>query len=121
MLLMLIRNGLLTAAHDVSDGGLCTALVEMALPRGLGFDVVTDSDIRPDAFLFGEAQGRALVTVNEDGETAFLDLLQASKVPFLLLGHVTKGKLMVDDESFGFVDDARKVYEGVLPKLMAQQ
>ena len=121
MLLMLIRKGLITAAHDVSDGGLWTTLVEMALPRGLGFDVVTDSDIRPDAFLFGEAQGRAIVTVNEDNETAFLDLLQASKVPFLLLGHVTKGKLVVDDESFGFVEDARKVYEEALPKVMKMQ
>jgi phosphoribosylformylglycinamidine synthase len=121
MLLMLIRKGLITAAHDVSDGGLWTTLVEMALPRGLGFDVVTDSEIRPDAFLFGETQGRAVITVNEDNETAFLDLLQFSKVPFLLLGHVTKGKLMVDDEPFGFIEDARKVYEGVLPKLMAQQ
>jgi hypothetical protein len=36
------------------------------LPRGLGFDVITDSEIRPDAFLFGEAQGRVVVTVNED-------------------------------------------------------
>ena len=118
MLLMLIRKGLITAAHDASDGGLWVTLVEMALPRGLGFDVVTDSDIRPDAFLFGEAQGRAVVTVNEDNETAFLDLLQASKVPFLLLGHVTKGKLMVDDESFGFIEDARKVYEEAIPKVM---
>ena len=121
MLLMLIRKGLITAAHDASDGGLWVTLVEMALPRGLGFDVVTDSDIRPDAFLFGEAQGRAVVTVNEDNETAFLDLLQASKVPFLLLGHVTKGKLMVDDESFGFIEDARKVYEEAIPKVMRMQ
>ena len=121
MLLMLIRKGLITAAHDVSDGGLWTTLVEMALPRGLGFDVVTDSDIRTDAFLFGEAQGRAVVTVNEDNETPFLDLLQASKVPFLLLGHVTKGKLVVDDESFGFVEDARRVYEEALPKVMKMQ
>ena len=121
MLLMIIRKGLINAAHDVSDGGLWTTLMEMGLPRGLGFDIVTDSEIRPDAFLFGEGQGRAVVTLNEDTEVEFLDLLRASRVPFILLGHVTKGKLMVDDESFGFIEDARKIYEGAIPKLMNEQ
>ncbi len=118
MLLMLIRSGLINAAHDVSDGGLWTTLVEMGLPRGLGFDIVTDSEVRPDAFLFGEGQGRAVVTVKMDNEDAFLDLIGASKVPFLLLGHVTKGKLMIDDGSFGFIEDARKIYEEAVPKAM---
>lgn len=121
MLLILIRKGMINAAHDVSDGGLWTTLVEMALPRGLGFDIVTDSEIREDAFLFGEGQGRAVVTVNEDEETDFLDLMQASRVPFLLIGHVTKGKLVVDDAPFGFVDDARKVYEEAIPNIMREQ
>lgn len=121
MLLMLIRKGLINAAHDISEGGLWTTLVEMALPRGLGFDVITDSEIRPDAFLFGEGQGRAVVAVNEDQEIEFLDMMQASRVPCILLGHVTKGKLMVDDAPFGFIDDARKVYEEAIPKAMAEQ
>jgi phosphoribosylformylglycinamidine synthase II len=121
MLLILIRKGMINAAHDVSDGGLWTTLVEMGLPRGLGFDIVTDSEVREDAFLFGEGQGRAVVTVNEDVETEFLDLMQASRVPFLLLGHVTKGKLVVDDAPFGFIEDARKVYEEAIPKIMREQ
>jgi phosphoribosylformylglycinamidine synthase len=121
MLLILIRKGVINAAHDISDGGLWTTLVEMALPRGLGFDVITDSEIRPDAFLFGEGQGRAVVAVNEDQEIEFLDMMQASRVPCILLGHVTKGKLMVDDAPFGMIDDARKVYEEAIPKAMAEQ
>ncbi|MCB0767405.1 MAG: phosphoribosylformylglycinamidine synthase subunit PurL, partial [Flavobacteriales bacterium] len=121
MLLILIRKGVINAAHDVSDGGLWTTLVEMGLPRGLGFDVITDSEIREDAFLFGEGQGRAVVSVSDEQETPFLDLMQASRVPFILLGHVTKGKLMVDDAPFGMIEDARKVYEEAIPKAMAQQ
>jgi phosphoribosylformylglycinamidine synthase len=112
---------MINAAHDVSDGGLWTTLVEMGVPRGLGFDIVTDSEIRPDAFLFGEGQGRVVVTVNEDTENEFLDLLRASRVPFILLGHVTKGKLVVDDEPFGFIEDARKTYEEAIPKIMSEQ
>src|SRR5690606_39466889 len=109
---------LITAAHDVSDGGLWTTLVEMGMPNGLGFDIVTDSEIRPDAFLFGEGQGRVVVTITEDHEDGFLDLMRLSKVPFILLGHVTKGKLMVDDDSFGFIADAGAVYERAIPAIM---
>jgi phosphoribosylformylglycinamidine synthase len=121
MLLMLIRQGLINAAHDVSDGGIWTTLVEMALPRGLGFDVVTDSEVREDAFLFGEAQGRAIVTVDQDNEDEFLDLMAQSRVPSMLLGHVTQGKLVVDDERFGTIDEARKVYEEAIPTIMSEQ
>ncbi len=116
----LIKRSLITAAHDVSDGGLWTALVEMGFHNGLGFDIVTDSEVRPDAFLFGEGQGRVVVTLTEEQETGFLDLMRTAKVPFILLGHVTKGKLVIDDAPFGFIEDARKVYEEAIPKAMAQ-
>ncbi|MBP6313679.1 MAG: phosphoribosylformylglycinamidine synthase subunit PurL, partial [Flavobacteriales bacterium] len=119
MLLMLIRRGYINAAHDISDGGLWTTLIEMGLPRGLGFDIVTDGEIRPDAFLFGEAQGRAIVAVSEDTDTEFLDMMQASRVPCVLLGHVTKGKVVVDDETYCFIEEARKLYEGAIPDAMA--
>jgi len=87
----------------------------------LGFDVITDSEIRPDAYLFGESQGRAVVTVNEDEEIDFLDLMQATKVPCVLLGHVTQGKLMVDDAPFGNIEEARRIYEEAIPTAMSEQ
>jgi phosphoribosylformylglycinamidine synthase len=121
MLLMLIRSGAINAAHDVSDGGLWVTLVEMGLHRGLGFDVITDSEIRPDAFLFGEGQGRAVVSVTADQENSFLDMMGESRVPFILLGHVTKGKLVVDDRPFGFIEDARRAYEDAIPRIMSEQ
>ena len=114
----LIQHDLINAAHDVADGGLYVSLVEMSLPRELGFDIVTDSEIREDAFLFGEGQGRILVTVSEDQEDLFLEHMVNSKVNFTLLGHVTKGKLVVDDQHFGFVDDAMEIYNNALGKLL---
>jgi len=116
-----IKKRLITAAHDVSEGGLWTCLAEMALPNALGFDIVTDSEVRTDAFLFGEGQGRVVVALEDANETAFLDVMRLSKVPFLLLGHVTKGKLVVDDEPFGTVEEAREVYEGALPAIMDEE
>ncbi len=112
----LIQNRFINAAHDISDGGLFVTLVEMGLPEGLGFDIVTDSEVREDAFLFGEGQGRAIVTVNEDQEDAFIEHMMASETKFTLLGHVTKGKMMIDDEHFGFIEQAKEVYDNALGK-----
>ncbi len=114
----LIQNELINAAHDVADGGLYVTLVEMSFPRELGFDIVTDSEIREDAFLFGESQGRVVVTVNEDHEEDFIEFMIDSGVSFTLLGHVTKGKMMVDDEHFGFVTEAKELYNNALGKLL---
>ena len=112
----LIKNELINAAHDVADGGLFISLTEMAMPRDLGFDIVTDAEIREDAFLFGEGQGRVVVTVSEDTEEEFIEFMMGSNVNFTLLGHVTKGKLMVDDEHFGFIAEAKELFNNALGK-----
>jgi phosphoribosylformylglycinamidine synthase len=114
----LIQADRINAAHDVADGGLYVTLVEMSFPRSLGFDIVTDSEIREDAFLFGEGQGRIVVTVSEDQEDLFLEHMVNSKVNFTLLGHVTKGKLVVDDEHFGFVNEAKEIYNNALGNML---
>jgi phosphoribosylformylglycinamidine synthase len=111
----LIRKSLVEAVHDVSDGGVFTTLVEMCLHNNLGFDIVTDSEVREDAFLFGESQSRAIVSLHEDQETQFLDFMMESGMRFTLLGHVTKGKVVVDDEHYGFIADFKTLYESTLP------
>ena len=112
----LIQNDLINAAHDIADGGMFVSLTEMSMPRDLGFDIVTDAEIREDAFLFGEAQGRVLVTVSEDTEEDFIEFMMDSTVNFTLLGHVTKGKMMVDDEHFGFITEAKELFNNALGK-----
>ena len=114
----MIDQGLINAAHDVSDGGLFVALTEMALPRGLGFDIETDMDIRSDAFLFGEGQGRVVVTLPEEKRDVFNEFWKDSTVPVVLLGHVTKGKLQVDLQPFGFIDEARDIYMNALGQII---
>ncbi|MFN5621664.1 MAG: phosphoribosylformylglycinamidine synthase subunit PurL [Flavobacteriales bacterium] len=114
----LIRNNYISSAHDVSDGGLFVTLCEMALPNSLGFDIVTDSEIRRDAFLFGESQSRIAVTVVEDYEEEFLDFVGESGVQVMLLGHVTKGRVTIDEENFGFIEDYRALYEQSIAEAM---
>jgi phosphoribosylformylglycinamidine synthase len=115
----LIKNSFINAAHDVSDGGLFTTLVEMCLPNDLGFDVVTDSEIRKDAFLFGESQSRVVVSVVEDDEDKFLDFVAEMNIPCLLLGHVTKGRCTVDEQNFGMIADYKELYDNAIGKEMA--
>ena len=110
----LIAEGLVNAVHDVADGGLYVSLVEMSMPRGLGFDIVSDADIRLDAFLFGEGQGRAVVSVTEEQEEAFVEYMVASGINMTLLGHVTKGKLQIDEQHFGFITEAKDIYDNAL-------
>ena len=115
---VLIHNNLVNATHDVADGGLYVTLVEMCLNRNLGFDIVTDSEIREDAFLFGEGQGRVVVAVSEDEEDEFLEYMISTKVNLTLLGHVTKGKMVVDDDHFSFVNEAKEIFENALGNLL---
>ena len=112
----LIQNEIINAAHDVSDGGLYTTLVEMGLNRGLGFDITTDAAVRMDAFLFGESQSRIVVTIDRDSEESLIESLQGAGVPFTLLGHVTRGKMVVDDEHYSFIADAAKIYNEAIER-----
>jgi len=107
----LISKSLVTAAHDISDGGLFTTLLEMSMPNMLGFDIVSDDELRIDGFLFGEAQGRIIVTIIEDDQDDFLDICDSNKVGAVLLGHVTKGKIVVDEEQVGFCSELRAYYD----------
>jgi phosphoribosylformylglycinamidine synthase len=118
LLLELIGKSLIQSANDVSDGGLFISLLESAMPRNLGFDITTDAEIRPDAFLFGEAQGRIAVTVSQSKETHFIDHMIESGVPFTALGHVTKSEIRVDDVSYGFIADMKREFDNALGELI---
>lgn len=110
----LISERLVSATHDCADGGLFIALTEMGMPNGLGFDIVTDSEIREDAYLFGESQGRVVVSVDTAVEDEFLDFVIECGVPFTLIGHTTKGKMVVDDKHYGFINDAKEHFDNAL-------
>jgi phosphoribosylformylglycinamidine synthase len=114
----LIREKLIVSAHDVADGGLYIALLEAAMPNNLGFAIESEEGIRKDAFLFGEAQGRVVVSVKPEQQEAFVELMATSEIEFSLLGTVTSGDLKVDEEQFGTVKAAKTVYQNVLHEIL---
>ncbi|HBF87764.1 MAG TPA: phosphoribosylformylglycinamidine synthase subunit PurL [Bacteroidales bacterium] len=116
----LIAKNLVRSVHDISEGGLYISLLESAMPRNLGFDITTDAEVRTDAYLFGEAQGRIIVTVAPSREIPFIDFMLEKDFPFSIVGHVTKGELRVDDISYGFIQDAKKVYNTTISKKLSE-
>jgi phosphoribosylformylglycinamidine synthase len=114
----LIQNKVIQSAHDVADGGLYVTLVESSLPNKLGFEIATDAAIRKDAFLFGEAQGRVVVSIAPDDQERFIELMATSEVEFSLLGSVTNGFLNVDEQLFGHITDIKMVHDNVLHEIL---
>jgi len=85
----LIRGGLVTACHDISDGGLLVALTEMAMARGLGASVaVPEGAATPLGFLFGEDQARYVVSVSPSVLDAVTSAAAAAGVEAKVLGTV---------------------------------
>ena len=82
------RDGLASAAHDVSVGGLAQTLVEMALRGGVGARIVLPEAVDPFVALFSESSGRVVVVVPRSEEVRFNDMCVARHVPASRIGVV---------------------------------
>ena len=111
----LINKKLINAAHDCADGGLFISIVEMAMSSNLGCKINSKSNIRKDSFLFGESQGRVVVTVSNEQLELFESEIKSSNVDSFLLGRVTKeANINIDSVNFGMVEDYRKISNDVI-------
>ncbi len=138
----LIAEALVTAVHDVSDGGVLVAATEMALVGGLGADIEPDWITEPigertvrglygltlkqlPQRMFGEDQGRYLFCTSHHEDYRALEKAQAAGVPCVYLGRVGGDTICVGDmpgSSGNFADvslaDLRRAHESFFPKLM---
>jgi phosphoribosylformylglycinamidine synthase len=117
-LTQLIRHGLIQSAHDLSEGGLFVALIESGFNRQLGFAIESNAAVRKDAFLFGEAQTRVLVSVKVNEATAFEKAM--GDHPFEKLGSVTTGEIVIDNQSWGMISEWNERYENAIGNLLAK-
>ena len=116
--LSLIKNKLIVSAHDVADGGLFIALLESAMPNGIGFAIKTNATIRKDAYLFGEAQSRVVVSVAKEHQAAFEE--HCADIAFDLLGTTTaSGAIEIDAASWGAVAAWKTNYDTVIENQLA--
>ncbi|HYW14461.1 MAG TPA: AIR synthase-related protein, partial [Longimicrobium sp.] len=88
-LLTMIRAGLVRSAHDTAEGGLAVALAESAFGEvPFGIDVELDDALPANALLFGEAQGRVVVSCAEAVVDGILDVARENGVPARRIGTV---------------------------------
>lgn len=100
-----VDSGFINSMHIISAKGIFESLVECCTENRLGFDITADSDYEDDVFLKGDTKYTIIVSVSTEQEEDFVNMMFAHDVDTMLLGHVTKGELRMDDRSFGFIGD----------------
>ncbi|MEO7800661.1 MAG: phosphoribosylformylglycinamidine synthase subunit PurL [Ginsengibacter sp.] len=111
----LITKKLILSAHDVSEGGLFTTLMESAFPNNFGFEVSQQNpSIRKDAYWFGESQSRIVVSVSMANIEAFEEALQGED--YACLGSVTESNIIVEDENWGNISEWKNLYDTSIEK-----
>ncbi|GFG66264.1 phosphoribosylformylglycinamidine synthase subunit PurL [Mycobacterium kubicae] len=113
------RDGLVSAAHDLSEGGLAQAIVEAALAGETGCRIVLPEDVDPFVALFSESAGRVLVAVPRTEESRFRAMCEARGLPAVRIGVVDQGSDAVEVQGLFTVSlaELRETWETVLPRL----
>ena len=117
------RDGMIDAAHDLSEGGLAAALSEMALRFGVGARIGLDEVAERDGvdlftLLFSESQARAVVSVARSEEVRFKDMCTARGFAHSRIGVVDTeiGALDFQGHFVLPLDELKEAHEGTLPK-----
>lgn len=107
----LIKLKLIKSAHDVSDGGLFMNLLESAMASDFGFEISLNPAFRKDAFLFGEAQSRIVVSIDPNQIASFENELITQQVSFTKLGIVKGNALIIDAINYGLISDYKSSFD----------
>ena len=118
LLRQLIAEKLVTAAHDISDGGLGVAVAEMSLHTSFGVHITLPASGNMHGWAFGEDQARYVVTT-PDAES-LIAAAKSAAIPIARIGIVTaQAELQFGDHDTISVKTLRSLSEGCLPALMA--
>jgi phosphoribosylformylglycinamidine synthase len=109
------RTGIITSAHDLSDGGLVQSLVESSLDNGVGVRIELPAGLTPFVQLYSESAGRVLVSVDPEHLPAFLEL--CGDLPVTRLGETLGAALEVEGVVTLPLDRLSRAYEATLPAL----
>ncbi|MFC5147591.1 phosphoribosylformylglycinamidine synthase subunit PurL [Streptomyces aureoversilis] len=113
------RDGMVDAAHDLSDGGLIQALAESCLRGGKGARIVVPDGVDPFVFLFSESAGRAVVAVPRSEELRFTDMCGARGLPAARIGVVDGEEIDIQGQFSIPLAELREAHEATIPALLA--
>ncbi|WP_055586307.1 phosphoribosylformylglycinamidine synthase subunit PurL [Peterkaempfera griseoplana] len=112
------RDGMIDAAHDLSDGGLAQALVESCLKGGRGARIVVPQGTDPFVLLFSESAGRAIVAVPRSEELRFTDMCGARGLPAARIGVVDGDSIEIQGHFSVALDELRTAHLETFPALL---
>ncbi|MGH6857417.1 MAG: phosphoribosylformylglycinamidine synthase subunit PurL [Methylocella sp.] len=115
----LIESDAVTAAHDVSDGGLAVALAEMAMAGAIGASIEVSPSMPEHAFLFGEDQARYILTAAPENAQVIRDAAKTAGVACEIIGATGGDTLTLGGGAAILLCDLMRVHEGWLPGYMA--
>lgn len=119
LLLQLIRNQVINAAHDLSDGGLAVALAEMAIFSDKGATLsVSSLGENIHEVLYSEAQSGVIVTLKKEQVSKFEQLAVSEKIPVMKLGQVKGDILAIDTYINARISVLEEAYESAIPNAM---
>lgn len=114
----LIEDGLATAVHDCSSGGLALAVAEMAMASGIGATINALNDTDPIAVFYGEDQGRYVVTVSQDNVDAVHMRAEAAGVFCPWIGRTGGNNVVLGDARPVAIEELRSAHESWFPRYM---
>jgi phosphoribosylformylglycinamidine synthase len=114
----LIRDGLATAVHDISDGGILVALAEMAMASRIGAVLEAPHGAIAHAFWFGEDQARYVVTAKD--HAAVEQRAKAASVPITRIGATGGRVIALGEERPLLLEALVDRFEGWLPSYMTE-
>ena len=114
----LIEDGLATAVHDCSSGGLALAVAEMAMASGIGATVNALDDADPIAVFYGEDQGRYVLTATQDNVDAVQMRAEAAGVFCPWIGRTGGNNVVLGDARPVAIEELRSAHESWFPRYM---
>ena len=107
----LININKLDTVHDISDGGFLIALTEMSISGGIGVKIHLDEkDVSPK-FLFGEDQGRYIISVPDELISDILRILESKNIFFQKIGKTSGTKIIINDSEEIEIKSLKKIHE----------
>jgi phosphoribosylformylglycinamidine synthase II len=116
----LISDGLVTAVHDLSDGGLAVALAEMAMASGLGATADQLNGPDPASSFFGEDQGRYIVTAPVGRRQVLQERAERAAVSLLWIGNTGGSEILLGNARPVAVAALKERHESWFPRFMGE-
>ncbi|MEM8793046.1 MAG: phosphoribosylformylglycinamidine synthase subunit PurL [Pseudomonadota bacterium] len=113
-------EGLISAAHDLSDGGLAVAATEMALASGTGVEIAADADLGDAAWFFGEDQGRYLLACLAGSVDRMMAAAQAAQTSLRRVGSVGGDAITLGGATVPLAE-IRDLHEGGFARMMGER